>query len=122
MAGPVQQPPQQYAPQPPMAAAEPPKGMATAALVLGIVGLVLSIIPWCTWVIGVPCDILAIIFGAVTISKVRSGEATGEGMAKAGLVCGIVGILAVIMWVVIGMFILGSVSYYDWGSSDGWGY
>jgi len=105
-----------------MAAAEPPKGMATAAMVLGIVGLVLSIIPWCTWVIGVPCDILAIIFGAVAISKVRSGEATGEGMAKAGLVCGIVGILAVIMWIIIALIFVGSLSYYDWGTYEGWHY
>jgi hypothetical protein len=102
MAGPYQQ----YPPEAPAGARELPKGLSTTAMVLGIVGLVFSALG-CTWFLGLPCDILAIIFGAVAISKTKSGEQGGEGMAKAGLICGIIGFVVVIAWFVI-LFIWGA--------------
>lgn len=58
------------------------KGLSIAAMVLGIVAVVLC----CIWYLSIPCAILAIIFGI--IGKKRDGR----GMAIAGLVLGIVAI------------------------------
>lgn len=62
-------------------------GMATAALVLGIVGIIASCI-------FVP-SILAIIFGAIAGKRVKAsgGLLGGKGAAKAGLILGIVGVV-----------------------------
>ena len=59
-------------------------GMAVAALVLGIVGLLLPIL-----------SVLALIFGGIGMSKANQG-ASGKGMAVAGLVLGILGTLVLI--------------------------
>jgi hypothetical protein len=67
---------------------QPGKGLAIASLVLGIVSLLCF--PFIT-------GILAIIFGAVAKNKGYIG-----GMATAGIVCGIIGLLA---WV--GMMVAG---------------
>lgn len=56
------------------------KGLSIAAMVLGIISLVL----FCIWYISIPCAILAIIFGIIGKKK------GGRGMAIAGLVLGIV--------------------------------
>ena len=64
------------------------KGLAIAAMVLGIIALVF----FCAWPISIPCAILAIIFGAVQIKK------AGRGMAIAGLV---MGIISIAIWVIL---------------------
>lgn len=60
-------------------------GMATASLVLGILGFFLPIL-----------SILALIFGGIGISKANQG-ASGKGLAVAGLVLGILGTLALLV-------------------------
>lgn len=65
----------------------PQNGMGIAALVLGIVGFFTCV-----------TAVLAIIFGAIGISKANAGRATNKGMATAGLVLGIV---AVGLWVIV---------------------
>lgn len=77
------------------------KGLSIAAMVLGIISLVL----FCIWYISIPCAILAIIFGIVGKKK------GGRGMATAGLVLGIIAlsILALIYILAIaGLATLGS--------------
>jgi hypothetical protein len=66
----------------------PTNSMATASLVLGIVGLFLPIL-----------SILALIFGGIGISKANQGAA-GKGLAVAGLVLGIIG--TVVLFYVLG--------------------
>lgn len=73
---PYQQNPYQQNPVP----VQPGKGLAIAALVLGIVSF---------FCIPVITGILAIIFGGVAKSKGYRG-----GMATAGIVCGIIGVAA----------------------------
>ena len=63
-------------------------GLATASLVLGIIGLILAVIPFANYV-AYPLVILAIIFGLIAIRW---------GKAKAGLVLGVVGLVATIIW------------------------
>jgi hypothetical protein len=65
-------------------------GLATAALVLGIVGLVFGLIPGVCWFIGWPCGVLAIIFGGLSWK--------GWGKAKAGLILGVLAVIAGTVW------------------------
>lgn len=68
------------------------EGSATASLVLGIAGLVV-----CPLV----CSVLAVIFGNQAKRKIASDPSLdGEGMAKAGVILG---------WVGIGLAILGVI-------------
>ena len=87
-----------YQPQPqPAYQSQPANGMAVAALVCGIVGLVFSFVP----IIGViawPLVILGIIFGGVGLSKANQVPGAPKGMAVAGLTCSIVGLVICIIW------------------------
>lgn len=79
-------------------ARQPDNGLGVAALVLGIVGSVLSI----TLFFGVICGVLAIIFGAIGRGKVSSGHATNGGQALAGLILGGVAlVLTAVMFIVL---------------------
>lgn len=66
--------------------------MPIAALVLGIVGLVLSLIP-CLGMYALPLTLLAIILGALGMKNPAA-----RGLAIAGLVCGIIGTCAAAWW------------------------
>ena len=80
-------------------------GLGIAALILGLIGLLGGfIIPFSG--LG---SILAIIFGAIGLKRVKRGEANNRGMALAGLWLGIAGVaLGFIVVVVIGAFAFNS--------------
>src|SRR4249920_1099542 len=80
-------PPLPVGPPPPLAPPHQTNGLAVASLVLGIVGLVLTITVW----IGPICDVLAIVFGAMARRRLPEG-APNRGMATAGFILGIVGL------------------------------
>jgi hypothetical protein len=83
-------------------------GMAVAALVCGICGLV---IPY----LGFLLALLGIIFGGVAMGQTgREPNLGGRGMAIAGLVCGIVGI---VLWIII----LAAIGW-KLGYSSPWGH
>ena len=91
---PPQYPPQggpQYQP-----AAAPQNGMGTAALVMGILQF------FCLGIIG---SILAIIFGKIGMDRADQGLANNRGVAKAGFVLGIIGVvlsvIGGIIWVIL---------------------
>ena len=92
-------PPQYGAPQPPPGAVPPKKsGMAIAALVLGILG----VIP-CFWGCFV-FSLLGVIFGRLGRKDIAEsgGQKTGEGFAKAGFILGCVGIaLGALYWILV---------------------
>ncbi|MEO7126470.1 MAG: DUF4190 domain-containing protein [Nakamurella sp.] len=73
---------------------QPRNGLGTAALVLGIIGIVLCWIPFTGWIL----NILAVTFGAIGRKRGAIGEATNKSSAVAGLVLGIIGLA---VWVVI---------------------
>ena len=79
-----------------------PAGMATTAMVLGIVALVLC---W-TGVGGILLGLLAVVFGIIAVLRARRGEAGGQGRAIAGLVTGALGLVlgAVLLVVWINLF------------------
>lgn len=77
------------------------KGFAIAALVLGIVAIVLS----CLWYISIPCGILALIFG------ILGRKSSKKGMSIAGLVTGVIGmIISIIILVVLIVNIFSAVN------------
>ncbi len=96
-------PPPAVPPTPPMGAApQPGKGKAVAALILGIVSVVLCLY----WFIALPAGIVAIILG---IQSRKQGVATG--MATAGLITGIVGALLAAIILILGLAGGGLVEY-----------
>ncbi len=72
------------------------KGLSIAAMVLGIVSVVL----YCFVYISIPCSILAIIFGFVGKNK------GAKGMAIAGIVLGIIALaLYILTWLGVASFV-----------------
>ena len=97
---PYQQPAQpqyqqpQYQPQYAQPQQQGAKGMSIAAMVCGIIGLILCWIPF----VGLIINAMAIIF------YILSRKEAPNGMATAGLVCGIIGlVVALIMTILVGV-------------------
>lgn len=91
----------QYAPNPPQPpAVKPSNGLGTTGFVLGLIGLVFSFIPL-IGVVAWPLVILGIIFSAIGLSKATKGHATNKGLAIAGLVVSVVGLVICILWVAV---------------------
>jgi hypothetical protein len=93
-------PPGQYPSQPPgqypaagYPAARRRNGMGTAALVLGVVALVLVLLLLFS-PIGAFLGLLAVLFGILGLMRANRGEADNRGQAVAGLVTGAIALLA----------------------------
>lgn len=73
-------------------------GLAIAALVCGILGLILSAVPF---------GILAIIFGAISKRKIleQPNRWDGKGMAQSGLIMGIVSVALTALLIMLGLAI-----------------
>lgn len=92
------QPPVVFVPAPVRATS----GLATASLVLALVGLLGG---WC--VLGLP-SFVAVFLGHLAVKETRTGQRGGHGMAVAGL---ILGYPFAILWAVFGVSgILGSIT------------
>lgn len=71
--------------------------MGVAALVLGILALIVSFIPGCGLIIGIIPAIIGLILGIVdTIKKSKSGEK--KGVSIAGLILSALAIIIMIGW------------------------
>lgn len=79
-------------------------GMAIASMVLGIVAVVLS----CCYYLSIPCAILAIIFGILVL---RRGP-EGKKMAIAGIICGAVTVVLVIILIASAGVLAGVMAEY----------
>jgi len=93
--GPPPQPyaqPGRYYAYPPAYGAPRTNGLAVASLVLGIAG-------WAICGIG---SVIAIVLGAIARSQIRAsgGLETGDGMAKAGIILGCVGVGLIVAYIV----------------------
>lgn len=80
---------------------QPSKGRATTVLILGILGLIC-------------CGILAPIawyMGNQELKAIREGRAPaeGEGMAKAGMILGIIGTILLAFWI-LWFFVFGGLA------------
>ena len=82
-----------------------PKGLSIAGMVLGIIGLIFSLAT-CTWIFGIILCVIGLILSGVALNNCKQGKADGKGMAIAGLVTSIVGIV----WVLIFFIFIGAVA------------
>ena len=80
------------------------KGLAIAALIVGIFALLFS---W-TLVGGILLGLIAIVLGAIGSSKAKKGTAGGRGMAITGLVLGALGLLIAVGIIVVAALFLNS--------------
>jgi hypothetical protein len=90
---------QQY-PAPPQAATPPRNGLGTAGFVLGLLGLVVSPIPF-AGVAAWPLVGLGLVLSAVGVARARAGKATNKGLAIAGVVVSVLGLVVSVLWVVV---------------------
>lgn len=98
-------PPYGYPPQPPYSDKRS-QGMATAAIVLGIIALSLVCCPYAS----IPCGALAITFALLS----RGGERTCSSRGRTGLILGILGLSLGILFTIFAFvysFILSEDSY-----------
>lgn len=107
----VPRPPQQPAPivpagSPPMAAQGSDNGMAVAALVMGILALITAVL---FFPIAFVFGVLGIIFGVLGRKAATRNPAAGRGgMAMAGIITSILGLLlAIAISLLVGLFIFG---------------
>jgi type II secretory pathway pseudopilin PulG len=91
-----------HAPPPPQG-----NGLAIAGLITGILSVVLCFL----WFVGPILAILAIIFGAIGMSRAKKQGGRGKGAALAGLILGIVGIVLAIIVVAMLIFAASSLEY-----------
>lgn len=71
------------------APAQPRNGLGTTAFVLGL----LALLTFWTMVGGVVLGVLAVVLGAVARGRAKRREATNGGLAVAGIVLGLVGLI-----------------------------
>ncbi|MDQ0401686.1 DUF4190 domain-containing protein [Streptomyces sp. DSM 40167] len=84
-------------------------GMAVAALVLGILAVLLF---W-TVIGGALLGLLALIFGIIGARRARGGRAPRRGMSIVGAVLGVLGLIASVVIIAIGASILNSDEFKD---------
>ncbi|WP_399880453.1 DUF4190 domain-containing protein [Streptomyces sp. BBFR51] len=84
-------------------------GMAIAALVLGILAVLLF---W-TVIGGVVLGLLALIFGIIGARRARGGRAPHRGMSIVAAVLGALGVIASVVIIAIGASILNSDEFKD---------
>lgn len=77
-----------------------PQGLAVASLVLGILGILTSLI-----FVGGLLGLIAVILGVVALGKAKRGEAGGRGLAIGGIVTGAIALLlTILLAVTVGSF------------------
>ena len=118
---------QQYGNQPQYGQAPPPveldekaKNFSIGSMVCGIVGLILCWIPF----VGLILSVLGIVFYMLAKKNMLPGQQ--NGMATAGLVCGIIGLVISAIVTIITCVAIGVASYalssYPWWDSYGYWY
>ncbi len=71
------------------------------SLVTGILSIVLSVC--CFGIFAFALAIAAITLGIMGSKKADQGQATNKGQARAGLICGVVGVVVAVGWNVLSL-------------------
>ena len=74
--------------------------MDVAALVLGIVGLVLSFVP-CLWFVALLITIPGLVLGLIARKNFKEKGIGNNGFAVAGFVTSIIGIVISVIWIIL---------------------
>lgn len=88
-------------------------GLGIASMVLGIVSIVLS----CVWYVCVPAGVVSIILAIVQMIKNEK-----KGMAIAGIICSVIGIILAIVMVLGAVALLSSGAFADAMKEAGYSY
>ncbi|MGI5170323.1 DUF4190 domain-containing protein [Spirillospora sp. CA-253888] len=99
-------------PFPPPRQAGNGNGLGVAALVLGVVGVVLGLVPFLFWLSGT-FGVLALVFGLIGHSRAGKGQATNKGMALAGNILGGLALVLAIIGVVLTVMFVEAVNRSD---------
>jgi hypothetical protein len=93
------QPPAAYPQQYGYPVAPRNEGMGVAAMVTGIVALVLA----CAYGIGLLASPVALVLGKVSMNRIKrsQGQVGGRGFALTGFILGIIGTVLLVLWVVV---------------------
>jgi hypothetical protein len=94
---------------PPGPGGQPSNGMGLAALIVGIVSLLVAWIPF-VGLLAVVGGIVAVVLGIIALGKVNRREATNRTQSIVGIVVGAVAILLAIASTVFGSFIVARVA------------
>ena len=86
--------------------AKPGKGLAIAALVLGVLALLSSF----TVIGGILFGLIALVLGFIASSKAKKGTAGGRGLAIGGIVTGLLGLIIAGVLIALGAAFLNSDS------------
>ena len=89
----------------PVAETKERSGKATAAMVLGIIGVLGAFL---IAVVGLILGVIAIVFGRQAREETGSGRKSGRGQAQAGFVLGIVAIAAAVVNMIVTAAIIAS--------------
>ena len=100
---------------PPFAApssARPSNGVGVAALVLGVASLVAAV-SFVLFPLALPGGLFATILGIIAVSRGRARGVTSHGQAIAGIVCGVLALVVVVVFAVrIGTFVANNTSVF----------
>ena len=91
----------------PAGATRPSNGAATAAVVMGSIGLVIAWIPFIV-LFGAILAVLALVFGIIGVKRSRTAG-VGRGASIAGIVMGSMGIVASVVGVILSIVVLREV-------------
>ena len=80
-------------------------GKATAAMVLGVIGVLAAFL---IAVAGLILGVIAIVFGRQAKAEVASGRKSGKGQAQAGFVLGIIAVIASVISMIAAAAIMAS--------------
>ena len=90
----------------------PRNGLGVAALVLGVASLVAAV-SFVLFPLALPAGLLAVILGAIAVSRGRARGATSHGQAIAGIVCGVLALVVAIVFAVrFGTFVANNTSVF----------
>lgn len=87
-------------PSQPQLPPQPKNGLGTAGFILGLVGLVLSVIPFIN-VIAWPLVIIGLVLSIVGIVRVNKGQANNKGLSITGAILSVLGLIGCIFWTVV---------------------
>jgi len=74
--------------------------MGIAALIIGIVAVILGLVPACGLIFGLPPAIVGLILGIIDVKK--KGKANQpKGVGLIGLILNVVAIIVIVIWTVI---------------------
>jgi len=82
--------------------------LGLTALILGIISVILSLIPFCNYIGLVPA-IIAIVFGVVALTQQDKSELNHKAMSITGISFGALAILISVIWSILFLFSNGYV-------------